>query len=249
MKIAICDDDKHELLQTASLVESYRHKRKVELAYVCFQSAMELLYSIRSGDYDVILLDVLMPGINGMQAAHEIREHNGRTEIVFLTSSPEYAVESYSVRANYYLLKPASEEKIFPILDRLADNFKKPEDALRIKTQTSVFNLPYSKIEYVEINAKTLYFYLTDSSVREIFGSLADFEQLLLARFGFMKVHRSFIVNLQWTQELRQNELVTMTGRHVPVSRALHPKVRTAYMQLLFAEAAQLNLKKEGIQK
>jgi len=147
MKIAICDDDSHDLLRIASLVETYRNTRKADLTYISFQSASELLFSMDREDYDVLFLDVLMPGLNGMQAAREIREQNRDVEIVFLTSSPEFAVESYSVRAHYYLLKPVSGEKLFPILDRLQDDFKKPEDALRIKTQSSVLSLPYSKIE------------------------------------------------------------------------------------------------------
>ena len=240
LKIAICDDDNRDLLQVASLLESYRHDRKAELSYVCFQNAIELLAYMDSMDFDLLLLDVLMPGLNGMQAAREIREHNSRIEIVFLTSSPEFAVESYSVRAHYYLMKPASEEKLFPILDRLMADFKSPEDALHIKTQTSVFSLPYGKIEYIEVSAKKLYFYLTDGGSREVSGSLADFERALLKRPGFMKVHRSFLVNLQWVRELRQGELVTLTGRRVPVARTAYPQVRTAYTRFLFEEAEDL---------
>ena len=246
LKIAVCDDDNRDLLQIVSLLESYRRDRKAELSYVSFQNATELLTSPNGRDYDLLLLDVLMPGINGIQAAREIREHNSRTEIVFLTSSPEFAVESYSVRAHYYLLKPATEDKLFPILDRLTAAFKRPEDALHIKTQTSVFSLPYGNIEYLEVSAKKLYFYLTDGDSREVPGSLADFERALLKRPGFMKVHRSYIVNLQWIRELRQGELVTMTGRRVPVARTAYPQVRTAYTQFLFEEAAELTAGRGG---
>ena len=137
-------------------------------------------------------------------------------------------------------MKPVSEGKLFPILDRLLDDFKKSEDALRIKTQSSVFSLPYGKIEYIEVSAKKLYFYLTDGGTREVTGSLTDFEQALLKKPGFMKVHRSYLVNLQWVQELRQGELVTASGRRVPVSRAAYTQVRTAYTQFLFSEAEEL---------
>lgn len=205
-----------------------------------FLSATELLASMDGRDYDLLLLDVLMPGLSGMQAAREIRERNSQIKIVFLTSSPEYAVESYSVRAYYYLLKPTTEEKLFPILDRLMSDFKRPEDALRIKTQSNVFSLPYGKIEYIEVSAKKLYFYLTDGGNREVSGTLADFERALLKRSGFMKVHRSYIVNLRWIQELRQGELVTVTGRRVPVARMAYPQVRTAYTKFLFEEAEEL---------
>jgi DNA-binding LytR/AlgR family response regulator len=207
---------------------------------VSFQNATELLASMDSRDYDLLLLDMLMPGINGMEAAREIRERNSRVQIVFLTSSPEYAVESYSVRAYYYILKPISEEKLFPILDRLTDDFKKPEDALLIKTHSSISSLPYGKIEYIEVSAKKLYFFLTDGSTREVTGKLADYEQALLKRPGFMKVHRSYLVNLQWVKELRQGELITTSQKRVPVSRAAYPQVRTAYTQFLFSEAENL---------
>ena len=239
MKVAICDDDSRDLLQIVSLLESYRHDRKAELSYVSFQNATDLLASMENENYNVLLLDVLMPGVNGMQAARDIRKQNEHVEIIFLTSSPEYAVESYSVRAHYYLLKPASEEKLFPIFDRLLDDFKKPEDALYIKTQSSVFSLPYGKIECIEVRAKKLYFYLTDGDTREVTGHLADYEQTLLKRPDFIKVHRSYLVNLQWVQELRLGELVTASGRRVPVSRAAYSQVRTAYTQFLFSEVEE----------
>lgn len=200
-----------------------------------------------SRDYDLLLLDMLMPGINGLQAAREIRERDSHIRIVFLTSSPEYAVESYSVQAYYYILKPASEEKLFPILDGLLSDIKKPEDSLLIKTQSNVFSLPYGKIEYIEVSAKKLYFFLADGSVREVTGRLADFEQALLKRPGFMKVHRSYLVNLQWAQELRQGELITVSERSVPVSRAAYPQVRTAYTQFLFSEAEDLVHNRRGV--
>ncbi len=240
MKIAICEDTRQDLLHIASLVETYRNTRKTELTYVSFQNATELLSTLEGGNYDVLLLDVLMPGINGIQAAREIREQDEQVKIIFLTSSPEFAVESYSVQAYYYLLKPVSENKLFPILDKLAEDFRKPEDALRIKTQSSVISLTYGKIEYVEVRAKKLYFFMTNGSVREVPGSLSEYEQALLKRPGFIKVHPSYLVNLKWVQELQKCELVTASGHRVPVSRTAYPQVRTAYTQFLFAEAEEL---------
>ncbi len=240
MRIAVCDDDERELLRVAALIEAYRHNRKAELSCTSFQGATSLLAALERREYDLLLLDMLMPGVSGMEAAREIRARNSQIEIVFLSSSPEYAVESYSVRAHYYLLKPATEEKLFPILDRLMAALRKPGDALRVKTQSGLFSLPYGRIESVEVRAKKIYFCLTDGETREVAGSLADFEQALLHRPGFIKVHRSYLVNLQWIQELRQGEIVTLSGRHVPISRAAYPQVRTAYTQFLFEEADTL---------
>jgi DNA-binding LytR/AlgR family response regulator len=245
LKIALCDDNKADLLRLVTLLDAYRHVRKLELSYKCFQNALDLIASMESLEYDLILLDVLMPGINGIQAAREIRQADNRMEIIFLTTSPEFAVDSYSVRAYYYILKPATEEKLFPILDRLINNSRKPDDSLVIKTQSSVLSLPFSKIEYVEVQLKRLYFYLTDGSIREVTASLNEYEHALLKRPGFIKVHRSCLVNLKWVQELRQNELITLMGRRVPVSRSAYPRLRTAFTQFLFVETEEL-FKNEG---
>ncbi len=246
MKIAVCDDEKQDLLQVVSLLEAYRQDRKAELAYASFKSAVDLLASMEHREFDLLLLDMLMPGIGGMEAAREIRGRDSRVEIVFLTSSPEFAVESYSVRAHYYLLKPATEEKLFPILDRLTAALRKPEDALRFRTQSGIFSLPFGKIEAIEVQAKRIYFHLTDGQTREVPGSLAGFEQALLSRPGFIKVHRSYLINLQWVQALHQGEVVTLAGRRIPVARTAYPQVRTAYTQYLFEEADELTRSRGG---
>lgn len=77
---------------------------------------------------------------------------------------------------------------------------------------------------------------MTDGSVREVPGSLAEYEPVLLKRPGFIKTHRCYLVNLQWVMELTKNELVTASGQHVPVSRTEYPRVRAAYTLFLFAD-------------
>lgn len=237
MRIAVCDDDPQELLRVTTLLSSYCSEWQERLTHTAFQSATELLATMPETEYDLLLLDVLMPGIGGIQAAQEIRTYNDTVQIVFLTSTPEFAVESYQVKALNYLLKPATAEQLFPILDRLMDERRQPEAAVHIKTKSRVFRLPYRRIEYIEVMAKTLYFHMTDGSREEIAGSLSDYEAALLAQPGFVKVHRSYLVNLRWVCEVCKWELTTVSGCHVPVSRPAYPQVRQAYMEQLFADA------------
>jgi len=249
LRIAICDDNSRDLSHITSLVESYKKNKKTDIVYMSFHNAIDLLESLKKKECDLLLLDVLMPGFNGLQAAHELRKQNDKIEIIFLTSSPEYAVESYNVRAHHYLLKPATEDKLFPLLDKLIEKLKKPEEAIIVKSSSSVFTIPYKNIEYVEINAKTIYFYLTDNDVKKVSGSMAEYEALLLKRPGFIKVHRSYLVNLQWVQQLNQKELITLTGRKVPIARTVYTQIRTAYTQFLFKEADELTNTKGGINR
>lgn len=166
MRIAVCDDDRQELGRIAALLDEYGGAGREPVLHTEFQSATELLASMRSVEYDLLLLDVLMPGLNGMEAAREIRDLGKEVSIVFLSATPEYAVDSYQVRATSYLLKPASAARVFPILDKLLDEKRRPEAALRVTTRSRVLRLPYRRIEYMEIMAKTLYFHMTDGDVR-----------------------------------------------------------------------------------
>jgi DNA-binding LytR/AlgR family response regulator len=236
LKISVCDDDSQELERISSFLDTYKRESKVPLTYKTFQSATELISSISSGNYDILLLDILMPGINGMQAAHEIRVFDAGVKIVFLTSSPEFAVESYAVKAYDYILKPVSKDKLFSILDAVIAEELKPLEGLTVKTQSGMARILFSRLAFVEIMNKKLYFHLADGSVREVSASLASFEEELLARAEFVKVHRSYIVNLWQVGELGSKELITHAGKTVPISRLLYGKVREAYMRHLFLE-------------
>ena len=97
MKIAVCDDDRQMLLETRLLLTAYQESRQVNFNCQYFENATDMLAETECENYDLLFLDVLMPGVNGMQAAREIRAKNENLKIVFLTSSPEYAVESYRV--------------------------------------------------------------------------------------------------------------------------------------------------------
>jgi len=111
LKIAICDDDLPELSIISGLLNRYKTEKNVAFMYDAFTNAIELLEAMKLHAYDILLLDVMMPGMSGLTAAHEIRSFDPAVRIIFLTSSPEYAVESYSVDAYYYMLKPGTPEK------------------------------------------------------------------------------------------------------------------------------------------
>lgn len=118
IKTAFCDDDMEVLHQMNELLDRYRVERNEDITYAAFQSPFELLTEIEKGIRpDILFLDVVMPGQNGMDVAKEIRQYDTNMKIIFLTSSPEFAVESYSVGAYFYQLKPIWEESLFRLMD------------------------------------------------------------------------------------------------------------------------------------
>lgn len=236
LKIAICDDDVQELSRISDLLIQYKTEKNAAMKYDAFGAAVELLEAMKRQAYDVLLLDVLMPGMSGITAAHEIRGFDPAVKIVFLTSSPEFAVESYAVNAHYYLLKPGTTDKLFPILDRIFLEKDRTEEALSIVQPSGLIRLPIGRIEFLEVYGKRLMFHFDDGSVKEIRGSISEFEDKLLCKDSFLKVHRSFIINMEYVQSLNARDLTTLAGKTVPVSRLLHSQVKEVYMQFLFVE-------------
>ena len=234
MYIAICDDQAEELESLLKLLRNWQTERNRTVRYKAFRSAAAMLDVAHKEAFTLYLLDVMMPGISGMEAAREIRTFDAAAEIVFLTSSPGFAYESYGVKAMEYLLKPISSKLLYPILDRLDVREQRPQESLTLKSGGTLIRVPFSQLAFVEVNGKHLYFNLTDGQVREVSGSMKEYEAQLLARPEFARIHRSYIVNLLQVEELGAKGVITFSGKNLPVSRLLLPQLQKDYMQLLF---------------
>ena len=227
MNIAVCDDQLEELKAVESLLRMWQEQQHAAVRLHLFHNAGELLEAARKERFTLYLLDVMMPGTSGMAAAREI---------VFLTSSPGFAYESYGVQALEYLLKPITAKKLFPLLSRLYLREQKPQEALTLKSNGTFIRVPYSELSYVEVSGKHLYFNMIDGQVREVVGVLREFEPLLLSRSEFMRIHRSYIVNMLQIRELSSAGVQTFSGQSLPVSRLLYPQLQKDYMALLFEQ-------------
>ena len=128
LRIAICDDEKKYIEKISDLVKVYAEKNSVEIDICAFEKSFDLLDSIEAGElYDAYLLDIYMPGVSGISVAEELRARHATAPIIFLTSSPDHAIEAYEVRAVHYLLKPLSEDKFFSAMDRAIENIPEKE--------------------------------------------------------------------------------------------------------------------------
>lgn len=230
MYLAICDDRSEDLDLLRNLLNQWQKERQAILRYRIFRSAAEMLDAARKEAFTLYLLNITMPGISGLAAAKEIRERDKVSEIVFFASSPDFAYESYSVHALDYLLKPIRTEQLFPILDRLA---QQKQEGLTLKCGSTLFRVLFSQLTFVEVYGKHLYFNLSDGSVLEVYGTLKEYEPLLLIRPEFMHVHRSYIVNMLQVAELSATGIRTFSGKKLPISRKLFPQLQKDYIKLI----------------
>ena len=236
MYIAICDDQAEELDALTNLLHIWQEKRNTTLRYKSFRNAIELLNAAGKEYFTLYLLDVMMPGMDGLAAAREIRSFDDTADIVFLTSSPGFAYESYRVHALDYLLKPIRAEIFFPVLDRLFLREQNLQDAVPLKSGTALIRVPFSQLAFVEVINKHLYFNLTDGTVHEVYGTLKEYESILLAHPEFMQIHRSYIVNMLQIRELSPAGISTFSGKQIPIPRRLYPQLQKYYMKLLFTQ-------------
>ena len=234
--LAICDDDHHDLIHISNLVNQYKIDRKLSFDMDIFFSPLDLLNSMEKTQYDILLLDILMPGFNGISTAKEARMLQSDTNIIFLTSSPEYAIDSYSVGAYYYFLKPCTALQVYPVLDKLFSTLLQSDHFLCIQSPSKIVKIPYSKLELIEVQNKVLYFYLSDGNCIEIPGTLSKYESILLKHEEFIKVHRSYIVNMGFVSELRSHDLITFSNHTIPISRLLYSKIKNSYINHIFLE-------------
>lgn len=236
IKIAFCDDDMEVLHQMNELLDRYRVERNEDITYAAFQSPFELLTEIEKGIRpDILFLDVVMPGQNGMDVAKEIRQYDTNMKIIFLTSSPEFAVESYSVGAYFYQLKPIWEESFFRLMDAvLAECEKKKKNRLILRSKDGITRINLQQLEYCEVLGRKLLFHLENGAVLESAGSLDDLAGQLMQYSNFFRPHRSFLVNMEYIQNISSRSIKMVNDAEIPIPHGKCSEIKNTYMEYAF---------------
>ena len=236
IKIAFCDDDMEVLHQMNELLDRYRVEWNEDITYAAFQSPFELLMEIEKGIRpDILFLDVVMPGQNGMDVAKEIRQYDTNMKIIFLTSSPEFAVESYSVGAYFYQLKPIWEESFFRLMDAvLAECEKKKKNSLILRSKDGITRIDLQQLEYCEVLGRKLLFHLENGAVLESAGSLDDLAGQLMQYSNFFRPHRSFLVNMEYIQNISSRSIKMVNDAEIPIPHGKCSEIKNTYMEYAF---------------
>ena len=236
IKIALCDDDRSILQQLSIYLDRYRVAKNREIEYFAFQSPLELLAEIDRGKrFDLLFLDVLMPGENGIDTAAEIRKIDSAVKIIFLTASAEYAVQSYTVEAYFYQLKPIWEDAFVRLMDSvLAVCEKEQTDSLILRCKNGITRIELRQLEYCEVIHRTLFIHLTTGKVLESVGSLDDLSRQLSSYGNFLRPHRSFLINLDHVRTLSYQGILMSCMSEIPIPRGKYNDVKNAFLEYAF---------------
>lgn len=238
MRIAVCDDDPLELQRVRKTAEQFAapKPRETEITVDTFASGDALLFGMKKqGGFDLLILDIMMPGMNGIELAKEIRESGDNCRIIFLTSSPEYAVESYNVEAFFYLLKPWTEAKLASLIGRaLLDLEENAGGSVIVKSRGKVTRLRHGAIRYIASDNHKVLFYLSDGGVADCSGRLDDFHDALLSDRRFVNCHKSYIVNMDHVMGISGKEFILTENTRIPISRSVYVQVKSIYLDYFF---------------
>lgn len=235
MRIAVCDDERFFLDKITSLVERWAGERGIGIDIHAFSNGDDLLRSHDHEYMDLIILDIIMPLLNGIDTARELRLRDSEVPIVFLTSSRDFAVESYEVDAFYYLVKPVDEEKLFKVLDNFMETVDRHSEAFTAKTLDGFQKISFSDILYMEAQNKLVNVVMKSGRNIEIHELFSRCEELFTPEKGFFKCHRSYIVNLTYVNQFTKTEVI-MGGNSVPISRNRYAEFKESYFEHMFHE-------------
>ncbi len=227
--IAVCDDEATEIEYLTSLVSDWANKAGNTAVIDSFPNAESFLFQYEEyKNYDILLLDIEMGKMNGIDLARKIREQNKDIQIVFITGFEKYISVGYDVAALHYLMKPVKPEKLSEVLNRAADNIVKSSPVLFVDSGGENIRLRLSDIFFVEAAGHSVIINTSDSEIT-INQPLASFFDSLGDRFVY--AHRSYVVNLEHIKRISKSEILLDNDKTVPVSRRIYDDVNRAFAE------------------
>lgn len=237
IEIALCDDIDEDVKEFETLAGGFAAEHpEFPIRMSAFTSAAGLLKAMdENGGFDLYLLDVMMPEMNGIQLAEKIRGRDGQAEILFLTVSREYAVDAFAVRASGYLLKPVRkpdfDAEVLRAVQKLTDG---KGAAITVKTKDGLRRVRVHELVMIESFNHTRMLTLSDGSVLETSATLSELFDRLGGRQNFYMPHRAYIVNLDYSIGIRRYELLMSGNRRIPIPRRQYPIVQELFSNYFF---------------
>lgn len=227
-KIAICEDEQNQIEHITSVVSAWSMQNGLNCTINTFTSAEAFLFEYEDDKaYDILLLDVEMKNITGIELAKRIRKDNNRAEIIFITSHFEFAGEGYEVDALHYLIKPISEKKLMQVLTKAAEKLAVEPSSLIINCDGETVKLYESDILYAE---SFLHYIIIRTREKEykIKESISAFEQKLSD--DFYRIHRSYLVSLKHITRISRTSVI-IGKTQLPLSRGKYDDMIRAFIE------------------
>lgn len=227
-QVAICDDEQEQIQYIHSVLTKWGNLAGHTCEVHKFPSAEAFLFAYEEDQaYDILLLDVKMGDMSGIELARRIRQKGSRAEIIFLTSYFEFADEGYEVDALHYLVKPVPEGKLLEVLEKAAGRLAAEPPSVVISCEGETVKIYEAEILYVESFQHYISIHTKEReySIKESISVFAD-------RLGhdFFRIHRSYLVSLKYVIRISRTLITLEGGTQLPLARGKYDEINRAFI-------------------
>lgn len=228
MRIAVCDDDKNDIRKLTRLLEKYDEEKHIGFSVGEYESGTTLLKSLKDGDEaDIVFLDINMDDLDGLTVAERIREKMEDVPIVLVTAYLNYALDGYKVKASRFLIKDDLDNTFVECMDHICGELLRKSKDIMLSCVEGEIRLKASDIILIETSGHKSIIRLSDQTY-QIYEKLETLEEKLKG-FGFLRAHKSFIVNMEHIRSISSYVLTLDDGRQISVPKARYKQVRQEY--------------------
>lgn len=225
---ALCDDAPQARARLSAAARKWAQERHIDLQLTEFPSAESFLFAWEEDkSFDLLMLDIEMGALNGVELARQVRKEDQSVQILFVTGYSDYIAEGYDVSALHYLIKPFQEEKLFAVLDRALKMRRRSQRCLTLELPGETVRLPLYEIRYLDVHQN----YVTVHACREytLKRPLSTFEEELGE--GFFRAGRGLLVSLRHIAKVTRTEVTLIDGTVLPLPRGAYEPLNRAIIR------------------
>jgi DNA-binding LytR/AlgR family response regulator len=226
MNIAVCEDRKEDQAALCAYIQEYCRRNSYAGQCTAFSSGEELLEDFIPGKYDLIFLDIVMPGLSGVELARKIREVDRDCMLVFVTMSPEFAMDGFLVHAAGYVVKPISEEKMQGVMHACRHEFDRNSRLIEVPQGGDTLRVSVADLIYAEVYSKETVLHMKRGRITTRLP--LDEVEAKLGGVPFLRCHRSYLINMNYVDDMRGNDFLMRNGDVVPMRINGRKQVRMA---------------------
>lgn len=238
MRIAIVDDMEQDRKQVCSMVSTFLESQQISAELALFSSGESFLAAYTTGEFSLLLLDLYMDGISGMDVARAVREKKDPCSLVFVTSSDDCAIEGYEVDAIGYILKPIRQDDLDSVLRKWLNRSGQVTKSITVTVNSAPLAIPLDSIQWIDHHQNMVQFH-TDQGLIRSYMTFEHLQELLESEERFLLCYKGCLVNMDRITGTVDSSFIVENGDSVPIRKRGAKQLKQQYIQYSFTHASQ----------
>ena len=235
LKIALCDDDRTALPVITGAAESAFRNQGFRTELFSYLSGKELLNALATNRFDIVLLDIDMPDLDGIEVGRRIREMKNGTQIIFVSECESRVFESFEVQPLGFVRKSNFLNDIAAVVRLYVKTCVQEQNSgyMEFETRNGLLNLRIRQIRYIEGSRNYQMLYLENSSEPTEVKMTMDKLEALTEPYGFIRIHKGYLANYRYIRRIAYDHVILRDGISLPVGRSKTAEIKNRFLSLL----------------